>query len=399
VVVPGGGLTADGLPPAWVRRRLQEAAKIYSERVRGGQKVIVVLLSAGTTHKPMPRDAVSGFQIYEAEANARCLIREFHVPAEDVYEENWSLDTIANAFFLRTTHTDMAGWNRLLVVNNEFHMPRTREIFNKVFALEPLQNGPYSLEYAEVPDEGVAPDVLEGRKAREAKSLASFRKTTAGMTTMQQMHAFLFEDHLAYASKRLLKDRERVDPVVAGSYSQSSPSSPRTHGSLNRAAVLAWSLGLTKGRRQRTSRRAADRLRIAGRHLVDEEGRIVLPRGINFSGLSKVPRVPEGATHLGGPSFYEHREVSFVGRPCPLERLEEHLNRLRGWGFTLLRLVITWEAVEHAGVGEYDLEYLQYLKEVCSRAGEKGFWVIIDPHQDCWSRWTGGDGAPGWTLE
>ena len=25
VVVPGGGLTADGLPPAWVRRRLQEA--------------------------------------------------------------------------------------------------------------------------------------------------------------------------------------------------------------------------------------------------------------------------------------------------------------------------------------------------------------------------------------
>ncbi|CAJ1405199.1 unnamed protein product [Effrenium voratum] len=180
---------------------------------------------------------------------------------------------------------------------------------------------------------------------------------------------------------------------------QSSPSSPRTHGSLNRAAVLAWSLGLIKGRRQRTSRRAADRLRIAGRHLVDEEGRIVLPRGINFSGLSKVPRVPEGATHLGGPSFYEHREVSFVGRPCPLERLEEHLNRLRGWGFTLLRLVITWEAVEHAGVGEYDLEYLQYLKEVCSRAGEKGFWVIIDPHQDCWSRWTGGDGAPGWTLE
>ena len=44
----------------------------------------------------------------------------------------------------------------------------------------------------------------------------------------------------------------------------------------------------------------------------------------------QVPRVPEGATHLGGPSFYEHREVSFVGRPCPLERLEEHLNRPLG---------------------------------------------------------------------
>ena len=64
-------------------------------------------------------------------------------------EENWSLDTIANAFFLRTIHTDPAGWTRLeevledvyrrlLVINNEFHMPRTEEIFKK--ALEDAWN-------------------------------------------------------------------------------------------------------------------------------------------------------------------------------------------------------------------------------------------------------------------
>ena len=140
-------------------------------------------------------------------------------------------------------------------------------------------------------------------------------------------------------------------------------------------------------------------LKIDGAYFVDEEGRIVLPRGINFSGLSKVPTHPDGATHLGGPIFYQHRDVSFVGRPCSLEKLDLHLQRLKDWGFNLLRLVITWEAVEHAGPGNYDQDYLNFLRKVCLRAGDFGFWVIIDPHQDCWSRWTGGDGAPGWTLE
>ena len=141
------------------------------------------------------------------------------------------------------------------------------------------------------------------------------------------------------------------------------------------------------------------RLKVVGSRFVDEEGRIVVPKGINFSGLSKVPLNPNGATHLGGSQFYEHRQVSFVGRPCPIEDLDMHLQRLRDWGFNLLRLLVTWEALEHAGPGVYDDDYISFIRMVCSRAGEYGFRVLIDPHQDCWSRWTGGDGAPGWTLE
>ncbi|CAK9044172.1 Hypothetical protein SCF082_LOCUS25137 [Durusdinium trenchii] len=119
---------------------------------------------------------------------------------------------------LLTTHTDPAGWTKLLVINNAFHMPRTKEIFIKVFGLPPLPNGQYSLDFLEVPDEGVEPDALESRRAREAKSLASFRQRSASISSMQQMHAFLFTEHMAYSSKRLLKDREPVDPKVAESY-------------------------------------------------------------------------------------------------------------------------------------------------------------------------------------
>ena len=118
-------------------------------------------------------------------------------------------------------------------------------------------------------------------------------------------------------------------------------------------------------------------------------------RGVNLGGSSKVP---DGATHLC-EEFLNYKYVSFVGRPFPLEEADEHFERLKHWGFTFLRLLVTWEAVEHEGPGIYDEEYLDYLRAIVIRAGEYGFTVLIDPHQDVWSRWTGGDGAPAWTLE
>jgi len=139
-------------------------------------------------------------------------------------------------------------------------------------------------------------------------------------------------------------------------------------------------------------------MHIQGDNFIDERGRQLLLRGVNLGGSSKVPFKPDGSSYRK-EGFFNHRNVSFVGRPFPLEEADEHFTRLRRWGFTLLRFLITWEAIEHAGPGEYDTEYLDYVEEVVRRAGEYGFSVFIDPHQDVWSRFTGGDGAPGWTLE
>lgn len=135
-----------------------------------------------------------------------------------------------------------------------------------------------------------------------------------------------------------------------------------------------------------------------GPWFVDSHQRKLLLRGVNLGGSSKVPSRPNGATHVS-EGFFDHRDVSFVNRPFPLEEAHTHFRRLRAWGFTLLRFLVTWEAVEHAGPGIYDQEYLDYLRKVIEMAGEHGFLVIVDPHQDVWSRFSGGDGAPGWTLE
>ena len=139
-------------------------------------------------------------------------------------------------------------------------------------------------------------------------------------------------------------------------------------------------------------------IRIRGASFVDEHGRTLLLRGVNLGGSSKVPRVPDGATHLPG-SLRAPAGVSFVGRPFPLSEADEHFSRLRSWGLTFLRFIVTWEAIEHAGPGLYDEAYLDYLRAVIQRAEGHGISVFIDPHQDMWSRFSGGDGAPGWTLE
>ena len=139
-------------------------------------------------------------------------------------------------------------------------------------------------------------------------------------------------------------------------------------------------------------------MHIDGPCFKDESGRTLLLRGVNLGGSSKVPYTPNGATYIR-EGFFDHRQVSFVGRPFPLEEADEHFARLRKWGLTFLRFLVTWEAVEHAGPGVYDQEYLDYLHAVVAKAAQHGIRLFIDPHQDMWSRFSGGDGAPGWTFE
>src|SRR6266496_6138679 len=120
--------------------------------------------------------------------------------------------------------------------------------------------------------------------------------------------------------------------------------------------------------------------------LVDEQNRTLILRGVNVGGSSKIPFTPR--VELSDPRFYNDRKVSFVGRPFPLAEADEHLTRLREWGLTFLRLIVTWEAIEHAGPGQYDTAYLDYVCELIQKAGTLGFQILIDPHQDVWSRFT-----------
>ena len=139
-------------------------------------------------------------------------------------------------------------------------------------------------------------------------------------------------------------------------------------------------------------------MRIFNGNILDGEGRALILRGVNLGSDCKTPFGPPG-WGLRPESLKNPENVSFEGRPFPLEDAESHFWRLRRAGLTFLRLVITWEALEHAGPGQYDEAFLAYLRKILAIAEKNGISVFIDPHQDVWSRWTGGDGAPAWTLE
>jgi len=120
-----------------------------------------------------------------------------------------------------------------------------------------------------------------------------------------------------------------------------------------------------------------------GRHFRDVEGRIVLLRGIN--------------ARVGGVF-----DVSFDDGRTPLEPIPTltaaDCTRMRQLGFNLLRLPINWSGIEPTR-GHYDSAYLSAVHAAvdCARAAE--LYVVIDLHQDAYSKEIGEDGAPLWAID
>lgn len=131
---------------------------------------------------------------------------------------------------------------------------------------------------------------------------------------------------------------------------------------------------------------------------IDQHDRYLLLHGVNISGTCKLPR-GLGPDVLGDvPTIADTEIVDFIGRPFPMSEAHTHFKRVQSFGASIVRFVLTWEAVE-IQPGVYDHEYLDYLKAILQEASQIGLLIVLDCHQDCWSRHCGGSGAPLWTLE
>ena len=190
ILIPGGGLRADGSLPDWTLARLERALEIE------GQAEWILTLSGGTVHKPPPLDP-AGFPYFESRQAAAYLV-EAGVDPGRILSETCSYDTIGNAYFSRVLFADPLGLARCQVITSEFHLARAEVAFRWVYALQPVQAGT-ELSFEGVEDRGLPAGALAARRERERESLGKLRGKTRAITTLEAFQRWLYREHAAYA--------------------------------------------------------------------------------------------------------------------------------------------------------------------------------------------------------
>jgi endoglycosylceramidase len=124
-------------------------------------------------------------------------------------------------------------------------------------------------------------------------------------------------------------------------------------------------------------------LRVVDGRLVDKVGREITLRGVNARAAGLF-------------------DVTFDDGRLPLEAIPTFdagdVDRMRDLGFDLLRLPINWSALEPEQ-GRYSRSYLRRIAKVVALCGKRDVAVVLDFHQDAFSKEIGQDGAPRWVLD
>jgi hypothetical protein len=166
--------------------------------------------------------------------------------------------------------------------------------------------------------------------------------------------------------------------------------------------------GLRGGRKALSQRRAAEveqepsaevRKGIwkSGSWFRDEEKRYVLFRGVNFGSRSKLP------PYLPIAPLDIH-DISKLDLKKEIESVKSGLDLLKNLGFNIIRLLISWKAIEprpNPNLEELLPEgkkYLEYMKEIIDELHARKLYVILDFHQDIANEVYGGDGFPDWAI-
>lgn len=219
IVVLGGGLRVSknmilGEIPPWATRRLDGAAQLWSMcNAQGNSNIKIAISGGGSPHGLPVIHPETGQVVHEGTAYAEYLKHEHSVPISRILKESSSYDTVGNGYFSAMIHAVPSEWKRIAVVTSEFHMPRSKAIFEKVYSLvnESLyssnEDDRIKLTFAAVKDEGIFNDsnVLKVRNEKESQSIVTWERNMESIDTLRDFHEWFHATHICYSCSRQLE--------------------------------------------------------------------------------------------------------------------------------------------------------------------------------------------------
>lgn len=130
----------------------------------------------------------------EAEAMKEYAISE-GIPSDSILTEQESKDTLGNAYFTKVNILEPNNWKSVLVVTSDFHLERTKYIFDLVFGTE------YSVTYDTVKTI-LPPEKLTSLGEQEVKTIAVLKEIVGEINPgdTKAVENIIFTKHPGYSA-------------------------------------------------------------------------------------------------------------------------------------------------------------------------------------------------------
>lgn len=206
IIVLGGGIDQNGNIHSWVKKRFDLAITYYQ------QYNIPIIPCSGVPYHNEPF-LKNGHLHTEADAGAEYLLGQ-GVSREMILKEDYSRDTIGNAYFSLVMHVLPAQFKNILVITSQFHMSRSRVIFDWLYKLAGIND----IVYKETDDGDLAniQPTYQLRLNREKKSTKNVLNLSHKYGTLEEVHKWLYSQHNAYSTAPTTVDT--IDPKLKKSY-------------------------------------------------------------------------------------------------------------------------------------------------------------------------------------
>jgi hypothetical protein len=191
-ILLGGGVNYDGSLPDHVAERVNYAVSHSSDNDS------LIFSTLFTLNLPVLVDS-NGFPFSEAYSMCRHY-SDMGGKAKDLYLENSSFDTVGSAVFCALHF----GWlarstSEAVVITSEFHMPRSREIFTRIFNTLRSEFSA-KLRFVEVANR-CGDEALAARREHERSQLGSFISQSDSWAGDEDCLRWFFSEHDLYNTK------------------------------------------------------------------------------------------------------------------------------------------------------------------------------------------------------